>query len=287
MKKLEIFQNKSFGRIRTLAINNEPWFVGKDVAEILGYAKPENAIANHVDEEDKTSTLIQGSGSNYKSKAIIINESGLYSLVLSSKLPSAKEFKRWITHEVIPAIRKHGAYMTPEVIQKSLQDPDFMIQILQNLKQEQERNRALEADNERMRPKEIFADAVSVSKDGILVGALAKLIHQNGVEIGQKRLFQWLRDHGYLMKSGADKNMPTQKARDMDLFKVKERTINNPDGVYIITTIISQPFHQVLRVVVPDCIDFISVNISGICQKVQMVIHNILVRLQIREIGAA
>ena len=230
MKKLEIFQNKSFGRIRPLAINNEPWFVGKDVAEILGYAKPENAIANHVDEEDKTSTLIQGSGSNYKSKAIIINESGLYSLVLSSKLPSAKEFKRWITHEVIPAIRKHGAYMTPEVIQKSLQDPDFMIQILQNLKQEQERNRALEADNERMRPKEIFADAVSVSKDGILVGALAKLIHQNGVEIGQKRLFQWLRDHGYLMKSGADKNMPTQKARDMDLFKVKERTINNPDG---------------------------------------------------------
>ena len=123
MKKLEIFQNKSFGRIRTLAINNEPWFVGKDVAEILGYAKPENAIANHVDEEDKTSTLIQGSGSNYKSKAIIINESGLYSLVLSSKLPSAKEFKRWITHEVIPAIRKHGAYMTEDTLEKALTSP--------------------------------------------------------------------------------------------------------------------------------------------------------------------
>lgn len=230
MKNMEIFKSLKFGSVRTLTINHEPWFVGKDVAEILGYAKPENAIANHVDEEDKTSTLIQGSGSNYKSKAIIINESGLYSLVLSSKLPSAKEFKRWITHEVIPAIRQHGAYMTPEVIQKSLQDPDFMIQILQNLKQVQERNRALEADNQRMRPKEIFADAVSVSKDGILVGALAKLIHQNGVEIGQKRLFQWLRDHGYLMKSGADKNMPTQRDRDMDLFKAKERTINNPDG---------------------------------------------------------
>lgn len=186
MKNMEIFKSHKFGRVRTLILNNEPWFVGKDVAEILGYAKPENAIANHVDEEDKTSTLIQGSGSNYKSKAIIINESGLYSLVLSSKLPSAKEFKRWITHEVIPAIRQHGSYMTPEVIQKSLQDPDFMIQILQNLKQEQERNRVLEADNERMRPKEIFADAVSVSKDGILVGALAKLIHQNGVEIGYR-----------------------------------------------------------------------------------------------------
>lgn len=135
MKKLEIFQNKSFGRIRTLAINNEPWFVGKDVAEILGYAKPENAIANHVDEEDKTSTLIQGSGSNYKSKAIIINESGLYSLVLSSKLPSAKEFKRWITHEVIPAIRKHGAYMTEDTLEKALTSPDFLIQLATQLKE--------------------------------------------------------------------------------------------------------------------------------------------------------
>jgi anti-repressor protein len=230
MKKLEIFQNKSFGRIRTLAINNEPWFVGKDVAEILGYAKPENAIANHVDEEDKTSTLIQGSGSNYKSKAIIINESGLYSLVLSSKLPSAKEFKRWITHEVIPAIRKHGAYMTEDTLEKALTSPDFLIQLATQLKEEKEKRLAAEKQIEMDRPKTIFADAVSVSKDGILVGALAKLIHQNGVEIGQKRLFQWLRDHGYLMKSGADKNMPTQKARDMDLFKVKERTINNPDG---------------------------------------------------------
>lgn len=228
MEKLGIFQNKNFGRIRTLAINNEPWFVGKDVAEVLGYSNVRDALRKHVDEEDKGVAFCDTPGGIQSMS--IINESGLYSLVLSSKLPSAKEFKRWITHEVIPAIRQHGAYMTPEVIQKSLQDPDFMIQILQNLKQEQERNRALEADNERMRPKEIFADAVSVSKDGILVGALAKLIHQNGVEIGQKRLFQWLRDHGYLMKSGADKNMPTQRARDMDLFKVKERTINNPDG---------------------------------------------------------
>ena len=231
MKNMEIFKNQKFGSVRTLVIDGEPWFVGKDVAEALGYGAGKslaNAVANHVDEEDKGVTEMMTPGG--RQKIIIINESGLYSLVLSSKLPSAKEFKRWITHEVIPAIRQHGAYMTPEVIQKSLQDPDFMIQILQNLKQEQERNRALEADNERMRPKEIFADAVSVSKDGILVGALAKLIHQNGVEIGQKRLFQWLRDHGYLMKSGADKNMPTPRARDMDLFKVKERTINNPDG---------------------------------------------------------
>lgn len=232
MESLEIFKNDRFGQVRVVTVDNEPWFVGKDVAEALGYSNPRKALADHVDAEDKKG----GDGVTIRDSIgreqfpVVINESGLYSLVLSSKLPSAREFKHWITHDVIPAIRKHGVYMTPEVIRKSIQDPDFIIQILQNLKQEQERNRALEADNQRMKPKEIFADAVSVSKDGILIGALAKLIHQNGVEIGQKRLFQWLREHGYLMKSGADKNMPTQKARELELFKVKERTINNPDG---------------------------------------------------------
>lgn len=108
--EVKIFENSKLGKVRTITVNNEPWFVGKDVAEILGYAKPENAIANHVDKEDKTSTLIQGSGSNYKSKTIIINESGLYSLILSSKLPKAKEFKRWVTSEVLPNIRKTGIY---------------------------------------------------------------------------------------------------------------------------------------------------------------------------------
>lgn len=228
MGNLKIFENPRFGKVRAVPVDGEPWFVGKDVAEALGYSNPRKALSDHVDTDDKGVTKCDTLGGTQE--MTIINESGLYSLALSSKLPSAREFKRWITKEVIPSIRKHGAYMTPEVIQKSIQDPDFMIQILQNLKQEQEKNRALEADNQRMRPKEIFADAVSVSKDGILVGALAKLIHQNGVGIGQKRLFQWLRDHGYLMKSGADKNMPTQKARELELFKVKERTINNPDG---------------------------------------------------------
>ena len=230
MKNIEIFQSREFGSVRTLTIDGDVWFVGKDVAEALGYERGTKSVVDHVDADDRR--MIDGKTQSCFGIELgqrggwIINESGLYSLVLSSKLPSAKEFKHWSTSEVLPAIRQHGAYMTPEVIQ----NPDFVIQNLQNMRQEQERNRALEADNQRMRPKEIFADAVSVSKDGILVGALAKLIHQNGVEIGQKRLFQWLRDHGYLMKSGADKNMPTQRARDMDLFKVKERTINNPDG---------------------------------------------------------
>lgn len=236
MKKLEIFQNKSFGRIRTLAINNEPWFVGKDVAEILGYAKPENAIANHVDEEDKTSTLIQGSGSNYKSKAIIINESGLYSLVLSSKLPSAKEFKRWITHEVIPAIRKHGAYMTEDTLEKALTSPDFLIQLATQLKEEKEKRLAAEKQIEMDRPKTIFADAVSASHTSILVGEMAKILRGNGVEIGQKRLFDWLRENGYLIRrKGTDYNMPTQRAMELGLFEIKEGSYVNGSGVNIIT----------------------------------------------------
>lgn len=236
MKKLEIFQNKSFGRIRTLAINNEPWFVGKDVAEILGYAKPENAIANHVDEEDKTSTLIQGSCSNYKSKAIIINESGLYSLVLSSKLPSAKEFKRWITHEVIPAIRKHGAYMTEDTLEKALTSPDFLIQLATQLKEEKEKRLAAEKQIEMDRPKTIFADAVSASHTSILVGEMAKILRGNGVEIGQKRFFDWLRENGYLIRrKGTDYNMPTQRAMELGLFEIKEGSYVNGSGVNIIT----------------------------------------------------
>ena len=139
MNELKVFNNDEFGSIRTWVVDDEPWFVGKDIATILGYAKPENAIANHVDDEDKTSTLIQGSGSNYKSKAILINESGLYSLILSSKLPSAKKFKRWVTGEVLPSIRKTGSYGKP---MSQLEIAQYSI----NLLIEQERKmKALEA----------------------------------------------------------------------------------------------------------------------------------------------
>lgn len=119
MNELKIFNNEEFGKIRTVTIDNEPWFVGKDVATALGYAKPENAISSHVSKEDKTSTLIQGSGSNYKSKAIIINESGLYALIFGSKLESAKEFKHWVTSEVLPTLRKTGSYEMPKTKQRN------------------------------------------------------------------------------------------------------------------------------------------------------------------------
>lgn len=228
MNNVQLFTNPEFGEVRTLTINDEPYFVGKDVTDILGYQNGSRDINRHVDEEDRLTHQISASGQNRD--MIMINESGLYSLILSSKLPKAKEFKHWVTSEILPAVRKHGAYMTPETIEKTLNDPDFIIGLATKLKEEQERSRALAADNLRMKPKEIFADAVSVSEDAILIGALAKILKGNGVDIGQKRLFKWMRDEGYLIKSGRDVNAPTHRSMNLGLFKVKERTINNPDG---------------------------------------------------------
>ena len=231
MNDITIFHSREFGKIRTIIKDAEPWFVGKDVAVALGYSKPENAISVHVEPEDKTSTLIQGSGSNYKSKAILINESGLYSLILSSKLPGAKRFKHWVTSEVLPAIRKTGGYIPVnpgmsdmEVLARAVLISKKTIDVLK------EENRKLETANEAMKPKALFADAYAATKDGILVGAMAKMLRQNGIEIGQNRLFRILRERGYLMKGGADKNMPTQRSMESGWFRIKARTITTPDG---------------------------------------------------------
>lgn len=229
MNSLKVFENQEFGKIRISVIQSEPWFVGKDVAEILGYAKPRNAISAHVDGEDKKDAPIQGPLGGTQTMTVI-NESGLYSLILSSKLPTAKRFKRWVTSEVLPAIRKHGAYLTEQKVEEILTNPDTIIKLATQLKQEREARKQAEQLIEAQKPKVIFAEAVSTSKDGILVGMLAKLLHQNGVKIGQNRLFQWLRDKGYLMKRGVDKNMPTQRSKELGLFDVKERVVGNPDG---------------------------------------------------------
>lgn len=228
MADLQIFENEQFGQVRSIQINNEPYFVGKDVAEILGYSNTPKAIRDHVDEEDKTvNDLFTVNGT----KGVLINESGLYSLILSSKLPKAKEFKHWVTSEILPTIRKHGAYMTADTIDKVLQDPDFGIRLLSELKSEREERRRLEAEAEKNQPKVFFADSVSASHTSILIGELAKLIKQNGVDIGQKRLFEWLRNNGYLIKrKGTDRNMPTQKSMEMGLFEVKETAISHSDG---------------------------------------------------------
>ncbi|WP_305138629.1 phage antirepressor, partial [Dubosiella newyorkensis] len=183
----------------------------------------------HIDDEDKGVAKCDTLGGSQNQT--IINESGLYSLILSSKLPTAKRFKRWVTSEVLPAIRKHGAYATAPTIDKILDDPDYGIRLLQNLKEEREKRKALEAQNAVMIPKAVFADAVTTSDSCILIGDLAKLLRQNGVEIGQKRLFEYLRSNGFLIKRrGADWNSPTQRAMEMGLFEIKETAITHSDG---------------------------------------------------------
>lgn len=233
MNNVQIFKNTEFGKFRAVVINTEPWFVGKDVASILGYADTFGALKKHVDLEDKQNC--QNDSFESPRGLTVINESGLYSLVLSSKLPTAKKFKRWVTSEVLPTIRKHGAYMTDDALHKAITEPDFLIRLATALKQEKEARQQAEQQIEADRPKVLFAGAVSASHTSILIGDLAKLLKQNGYETGQKRLFQQLRDEGYLIKSGSSKNMPTQKAMEKGLFEVKETTINNPDGTIRVT----------------------------------------------------
>lgn len=230
MNELKIFENPAFGKVRVVKKGGEPWFVGKDVAEILGYSNTKDAIAKHVDDEDKLGAQIATSGQNRN--MTIINESGLYSLILSSKMPKAKEFKRWVTAEVLPAIRKTGGYIAGS---EKMSDAELMAKAVlvaqATIKERDARIKELESDTQRMKPKEIFADAVSASNQTILIGDLAKLIKQNGHDIGQKRMFEWLRNNGYLIKrQGADYNSPTQRAMELGLFRIKETAVTHSDG---------------------------------------------------------
>ena len=219
MNKVKIFNSEEFGDVRTVTINGDPWFVGKDVAAALGFTNPRDAISTHVFDEDKGVESIDTLGG--KQKMTVINESGLYALVFGSRLKSAQRFKHWVTSEVLPAIRKTGSYQAPQG--KEL----LALAVLEAQKTIEEQSKAIE----RMKPMVIFANAVETSHTSILIGDLAKLLKQNGVETGQKRLFDWMREKGYLIKrKGSDWNMPTQKAMNMKLFEVKESTVNNPDG---------------------------------------------------------
>lgn len=220
--------------VRTLFDSKgEVFFVGNDVAKLLGYSNYRNAVINHVDTEDKQRTQIEDAGQSRE--MTIINESGLYSLILSSKLPTAKQFKRWVTSEVLPNIRKHGTHMTPETIEKVLADPETIIQIATQLKEERAKRMQAEVVIEQQKPKVLFAQAVETSETSILVGQLAKLLTQNGVNIGQNRLFSWLRENGYLGKKGAHYNEPTQYAVERGWFEVVERTVPKPDGSVIVS----------------------------------------------------
>ncbi len=235
---MQIFFNPTLGEIRTTQINDTPYFVGRDVATALGYSKPENALSQHVDADD---TLKQGiiDKMGREQETTLINESGLYALVFGSKLPSAKEFKRWITSEVLPAIRKHGMYATSEL----LNNPDLLIKIateLKNERAEKERiarvNESLNATIQRQAPRVLFARAVETSQRSILIGELAKILKQNGINIGQNRLFTTLRNMGYLCRRGEYYNTPSQQAMELGLFEIKKTSITKPDGSNFVTT---------------------------------------------------
>lgn len=234
MNNISTFNNPAFGSVRAVSVNDEPYFVGKDVAEILGYGNPRDALSKHVDSDDKNTVAFRD-GTSGNPKMTIINESGLYSLILSSKLPKAKEFKRWVTAEVLPAIRKTGGYVndTAQFVES------YFGQLEPNQKHALtmmfDESKRMSAQLKEQAPKVLFANAVETAHNSILIGDLVKIIRQNGVDIGQKRLFDWMRQNGYLIKGGQSKNMPTQKAMDMNLFEVKESTVNNPDGSVRIT----------------------------------------------------
>ena len=225
MNEVQLFNFENH-EVRSLLINSEPWFVGKDVADVLGYQNGSRDINRHVDEEDRQN--YQNGTFDSPRGMTIINESGLYSLVLSSKLPNAKKFKRWVTSEVLPALRKTGQYQVKELSGQEL--------MAKALIEAQNVLAAKDKQIEEMKPKALFADAVATSHTSILVGELAKILKQNGIDMGQKRLFAWLRENGFLIKrKGTDYNMPTQKAMDLGLFEIKEGSYVNGSGVNITT----------------------------------------------------
>ena len=232
MSNIQIFNYNSV-EVRTIQKDGEPWFVLRDVCNVLGLGTPAR-VAERLDPDEVSQTHITDSMGRQQ-ETTIINESGLYNVILRSDKPEAKPFRKWVTSEVLPTIRRHGMYATPDTVEKMLADPDTTIKLLETIKQERAARLALEAQAEADKPKIIFADAVSASHTSILVGDLAKLLRQNGVEIGQNRLFRFLREKGYLCSQGERYNLPTQRSMDRGWFQVKETTINQPNGSVRIT----------------------------------------------------
>lgn len=234
MNDLKIFKNSEFGELDVLIESGKEMFPSTECARMLGYSNSHKAISDHCRYLTKREVPHPQSQEKWIARNFI-PESDLFRLIIKSKLPGAERFERWVFEEVLPSIRKHGAYMTHEKIQEALRNPDTVIQLATDLKREMEERRKLEGVIDDNRPKVLFADSVETSRTTILIGDLAKILNQNGVDTGQKRLFQWMRDSGYLIKSGESRNMPTQRSMDQGLFEVKERSVSNPDGSMRIT----------------------------------------------------
>jgi anti-repressor protein len=230
MKNNIVAFNYEEQQVRTIEKNSEPWFVGKDVADILGYTDTAQAVRKHIDDEDKG--VVEMTTPGGKQNMVIINESGLYSLILSSKLPTARAFKRWVTSEVLPAIRKNGGYIAG---QETLSPEELMAKALlvaQKTIEEKDKQLTHAAEQAKLdAPLVHFAKGVTVSKTSILIFDFAKILRQNGADMGGKRFFAWLRENGYLVKrNGSDYNMPTQRSMELGLFEIKETVITHSDG---------------------------------------------------------
>lgn len=219
MNEIKIFENQEFGKVRALEIDGKPYFCGSDIAEALGYKRPNDAIAQHCRATVKHRTPISGKIQevNY------IPEGDVYRLIVRSKLPSAEKFEKWVFDEVLPSIRQTGGYQMTMPQGKEL----LALAVLEAQKTIEAQNK----DIERMKPKEIFSDAVAASSTTILIGELAKLLRQNGIDIGQNRLFSWLRENGYLIRQkGSAYNTPTQRSADLGILTTKETVIVRSDG---------------------------------------------------------
>ncbi|HBF3343940.1 TPA: phage antirepressor KilAC domain-containing protein [Clostridioides difficile] len=233
-KRIISFNNELFGEIRTIRIENEPYFVATDIAKALGYKDTTNAIKQHCrwvvkhhipHPQSKTKTL----------EVNIIPEGDMYRLIINSELPSAEKFERWVFDEVLPSIREHGAYMTNEALEKAINDPDWTIKLLTELKKERATKEKLKVEQEKNKPKLELANAIESSSSSILIAQLSKILNQNGVDIGQNRLFEWMRNNEYLIrKKRADHNTPTQKSMDLKVLEVSESTGIDKDGNTIV-----------------------------------------------------
>ena len=227
MNEITVFTNERFGQLRTVEKDGQPWFVSADVCKAL---EIDRTATRRLDEDEKGVHSMHTHGGNQD--ITIISEPGLYALSLSSRKPEARQFKRWVTHDVIPAIRKHGAYLTPELTEQVLSDPDTIIRLATDLKNERSARIQAEQKIASDAPKVLFADSVSNASNEILVGELAKLLNQNGMDIGQNRLYELMRKDGYIMKNTTT---PTQYAMDRGWFRVIERTVVDPGGSTRIT----------------------------------------------------
>jgi prophage antirepressor-like protein len=228
MNQLQIFNNEELGQVRTVVQGENVWFVAKDVCEVLEIKNTTMAMQKL--ESDEVTKFNLGGLSG---ETNIINESGLYSLIMTSRKPQAKAFKKWVTSEVLPTIRKHGAYMTDQALEQAVTNPDFMIGLLTNLKEEQSKRIEAERKILQQQPLVTFAEAVQVSVNTILVKDLATLLKQKGIDTGQNRLFEWLRENGYLCsREGSMYNTPTQRSMDMGLFEKQPYVRTNSNGEF-------------------------------------------------------